>query len=153
MQAYYNKMQLTKYMVVLWGMICASAAGGFLMIPPSFHGRWVVPDNPAVGYFTVDPEHVSAAYRSAELKLTPQKVECLHPDLHELHLGDVEVIKRPSVVDIRRVWKGISYYHALQTHGILVKALMVEDGVMHADWCIDSKYSGKVVLVRVQEEE
>ena len=145
-------MRLGNYMLVLWGMVCASAAGAFLMIPPPFHGRWVVPDDPSAGYFMVEPEHISAAYRSAELRLTPKKIVCLRSDLHELHLDNVEVVKRPSVIDVRRVWKGISYYHAVQSHGLLVKALMVEDGVMHADWCIDSKYSGSVVLVRVQEE-
>jgi len=129
----------------------AVSSGAFLIIPPKYHGKWTVPDTKD-GSFHVDADHISARFRSAELRLTPQTIRNHVLDENEkedeLFLHDVEVIRRPSTLDIRSLWRNIGYFYAVQKHGITLHTLLVDTDVVEVRWYINPKYSGKIKLTR-----
>lgn len=129
------------------------SSSAFLVIPSQYHGKWLVSDSP-VGTFHVTSLHVSARFRSAELRLKPKSIYD-----HEIFLHDMDVVSHPSALDIRSVWKNIGYFYAVRKHGISLQVRrpatpsgqVDDDNVLDVQWYINSKYSGSVRLTRADD--
>ena len=124
----------------------AVSSGAFLILPPQYHGHWVIPHH-SDGSFHVDADSVTARFRSAELKLRPVSLE-KNEDEVAVFLSHVEVVQRPSTLDIRSVWKNIGYFYAVRKHGIHLHTHLLESNLLRVRWNIHSKYSGDVTLRR-----
>lgn len=138
-------MRLRVWFVTFFLARLTHAADAFLVIPFRYHGKWVVPGK-THGTFTVTPEHVSARFRSAELKLKPKSI---HTEENEIFLDDMEVVSHPSALDVRSVWRNIGYFYAVRAHGVRLYNLSVDDNVLLVHWFVNNKYSGQVSLTRL----
>lgn len=120
---------------------CHSSA--FLMIPFCYHGKWIVAGENH-GEFVIEQERVLVTYKSAKLLFKPVLVEDKN-----IHLHGLEVVSRPSILDMKQIWRGISYFHALQSHGILIETIRINDEELEVKWYISTKYAGIARLCRI----
>ena len=143
-------MQLFRHWAIslplLFTLGIVNGSGAFLVIPPHYHGHWTIPTSKE-GVFLVEPQHVSARFKSAELRLQPETLKQQEYG-HELFLHHVTVARMPSSFDLRTMWRNIGYFHAVRKNGISLRTMLVEDDLLHVEWIINDKYSGKVVLRR-----
>jgi hypothetical protein len=148
-------MQLFRHWAIslslLFTLGLVNGSGAFLIIPTHYHGLWTIPTSKD-GLFLVEPQHVSARFKSAELRLQP---ETLKPQEHghELFLHHVTVTRMPSSFDLRTMWRNIGYFHAVRKNGISLRTVLMENDLLHVEWSINEKYSGKVILKRQPLEQ